>query len=205
MTSAEKLGRAWGSEPPTTPTPPSSPLSGWEAKVTDAVGDVIAFWGFKHNHGRIWALLYLRDASLTAGELQDELGLSKGAVSMLTRDLEGWGILSRSHDPETGALHYAANTELMGMISEMIRRREAGVIRRAQQMLAAAEAEARQSQPPPSAATLERVRRLRQLADVMDQALGVMLGTGGVGRDLRGVVDTLRSLVHLRRRGGETP
>ena len=197
MTSAEKIGRPWGNEPP---HPPPPPLRSWEAKVTDAVGEVIAFWGFKHNHGRIWALLYLRDMPLTAQDLQDELGLSKGAVSMLTRELEGWGILSRTHDPETGTLHYAANTELMGMISEMIRRREAGVIRQAQQTLAEAEAEALRATPPIPAAELERIRRLRQLADVMDQALGMVLRTGSL--DLRSFTDAIRALVGLRRRGG---
>ena len=63
-------------------------LAPWEAIAIDAVGNVIEFWGFKRNQGRVWALLYLRGEPLTAGEIERELDLSKGGVSMLLRDLE---------------------------------------------------------------------------------------------------------------------
>ncbi|HLM42374.1 MAG TPA: ArsR family transcriptional regulator [Myxococcaceae bacterium] len=62
-------------------------LAPWEAIAVDAVGNVIEFWGFKRNQGRVWALLYLRGEPLTAGEIERELDLSKGGVSMLLRDL----------------------------------------------------------------------------------------------------------------------
>lgn len=195
MTSAEKLGRPWGNEPP---HPPPPPLSSWEIKVTDAVGDVIAFWGFKHNHGRIWALLYVRDVKMTAAELQDDLGLSKGAVSMLLRDLRDWGIVDRSLDEETGTRCYSANTDLLTMITSMIRRREAGVIRRAQAALAEAEEEARASGVV-SDEVLERIRRMRQLADVMDQSLSTVLRATTL--DVRSFVSVLRAALGMSRRG----
>jgi len=194
MTPAEKLGRPWGSEPP---HPPPPPLPSWEIKVTDAVGDVIAFWGFKHNHGRIWALLYIRDEALTAADLQHELGLSKGAVSMLMRDLLEWGIADRGLEPESGTRCYTANTDLLTMITSMIRRREAGVIQRAQAALAEAEDEARASGTVPDE-ILERIRRMRQLADVMDQSLSTVLRATKL--DVRSFVDVLRSAVGLGRR-----
>ena len=31
----------------------------WFAEAVSVVGEVIGFWGFKENHGRIWAFLYL--------------------------------------------------------------------------------------------------------------------------------------------------
>ena len=40
-------------------------LARWEQIAIEAVGDVIEFWGFKRNQGRVWALLYLRDEGLT--------------------------------------------------------------------------------------------------------------------------------------------
>ena len=64
-------------------------LAPWEALVVETIGNVIGFWNFKRNQGRVWALLYLRDRPLSAGELQEALGLSKGASSMITRELEG--------------------------------------------------------------------------------------------------------------------
>src|SRR6476661_6372016 len=55
-------------------------LEPWEALVVDAVGNTIDFWRFKRNHGRVWALLYLRGKPSSAAEIQRALGLSKGAV-----------------------------------------------------------------------------------------------------------------------------
>ena len=41
----------------------------WRALVFEAVGRVISFWGFKRNHGRLWALLYLTGEPLSAAEI----------------------------------------------------------------------------------------------------------------------------------------
>ena len=67
----------------------------WRSLVADAVGNFIEFWGFKRNHGRVWALLYLEGRAMTASEIQDALDLSKGAVSMITREIERWGVSRR--------------------------------------------------------------------------------------------------------------
>jgi DNA-binding transcriptional regulator GbsR (MarR family) len=53
-----------------------------EALVSDSIGRLIEFWGFKRNMGRLWAILYLSDRPLSAPEIQDRLQLSSGAVSM---------------------------------------------------------------------------------------------------------------------------
>ena len=192
---SEHLGRPWGSSSRVPPIP--EPLATWEVKVVDAVGGVIAFWGFKHNQGRIWALLYLRNTAMTAAELQNNLGLSKGAVSMLTRDLERLEIIERLIDPEHGTRRYVANTELTGMISSMIQRREAGVIRQARTTLMEAENDARKSGA--SSDVVDRIRRMRQLADVMEQALMVFLGTTNL--DFRGFLESVRLAMRLRRGG----
>ncbi len=181
-----ELGRPWGS---TARHPPLPPLSAWESQVIDAVGSVIAFWGFKHNHGRIWALLYLRDAALTAAELQSSLGLSKGAVSMLTRDLESWEVIDRQIDTTTGSRRYTANTELMRMVARMLRRREVGVIRDAQRSLLEAERIAREEGAAED--VLERIRRMRQLADVMDQVIAGFVRTAQL--DFRSFVSSVRA------------
>ena len=54
-------GYSWSNAPRlAAPDASSGGLPRWEALTTDAVGNVIEFWGFKHNQGRVWALLYLR-------------------------------------------------------------------------------------------------------------------------------------------------
>ncbi len=42
-----------------------------EVLVSDSIGRLIEFWGFKRNMGRLWAILYLSDRPLSAPEIQD--------------------------------------------------------------------------------------------------------------------------------------
>ena len=97
--------------PVATESQPRGQLAEWESLATGAVGTVIEFWGFKANHGRVWAVLYLRDKALSAAEIQATLGLSKGAVSMVTRELEQWGVVRRVRPPHSDAWHFEAELE----------------------------------------------------------------------------------------------
>jgi len=180
-----QTGRSWGGGLRTN----AATHSGWEMQAVEAVGDVVAFWGFKHNQGRIWALLYLRRTPMSAAELQVDLGLSKGAVSMLTRDLEDWEIINRACDPHTGTRMYSANTDMMKMISQVILRRESGMIQGARNKLQEAEALARQEGA--SAEMLLRLQEMVRLADTVEQALHVFIRTAQL--DLRKMVGALRA------------
>ena len=118
-------------------------LLDWEEQTLQTVGKVIAFWGFKENHGKIWALLSLREEGLTALELRELLGLSKGGVSMLLQDLESWNVIIRQEAEEIdegvflsltpeekhsvekrrGRI-YKASSDFYQMISYVLQRRE---------------------------------------------------------------------------------
>ncbi|MCC6622803.1 MAG: MarR family transcriptional regulator [Deltaproteobacteria bacterium] len=141
-------------------------LAPWEALVVDAVGSVIDFWQFKRNQGRVWALLYLRGRPHTAQDLQDALGLSKGAVSILVRELEQWGVVRRVRTPADPMWRYEAETDLMKMVRKVIEEREAMLVTRVRRDLERAEAMARESDAPRDVrARLERMRRLSGLVE----------------------------------------
>ncbi len=103
-------------------------IADYEAVAGEAVGRVIEFWGFKRNQGRLWALLYMRGHPLTAQEIMDALAISKGAVSILTKELEGWGVLKRRRDLGDGLLRYEAEAELLKMVAHVVRRREFNLV-----------------------------------------------------------------------------
>ena len=124
----------------------SKNLLPWEEKTLQAVGNVVEFWGFKENHGRIWALLSLRSEGLTALEIRKLLGLSKGAVSMLLQDLENWTIVLRdedqvnkNHSEHKNSEHktehkrrgriYKACSDLFQMISYVLKQREQDLLK----------------------------------------------------------------------------
>ncbi len=150
-------------------------LSAWEALVVDAVGNVIDFWQFKRNQGRVWALLYLRGRPLAAQELQDALGLSKGAVSMLVRELEQWGVIHRVRTPADALWRYEAESDLMRMVRKVIAEREATLVTRVRQDLERAEDMARSEGAPKE--VRQRVERMRRLAGLVEKALLAFLKT----------------------------
>jgi HTH-type transcriptional regulator, glycine betaine synthesis regulator len=161
-------------------------LSPWEALVVDAVGSVIDFWKFKRNQGRVWALLYLRGRALSALEIQEALGLSKGGVSMLVRELEQWDVVRRVRAPRDEVWRYAAETDLMKMIGRVVSEREAGLVKSVRDDLDHALAMARKENVDP--VVLTRLRRMKTLADLIDGALTAFLQTArfdvGAARDV---------------------
>src|SRR5579883_3120417 len=141
----------------TTTTPP---LARYEELAVDAVGDAIEFWGFKRNQGRIWAFLYLRGRAHTAAEIEETLGLSKGAVSMVTNELERWGVIHRSRTPGSlGLSLFSAEDDLMKMLAKVLREREGNFIERTRARLTEAE---KLAQGAPKQAR-ERLARMRVL------------------------------------------
>jgi DNA-binding transcriptional regulator GbsR (MarR family) len=162
-------------------------LQTWENIVTDAVGRVIDFWGFKHNHGRTWGLLYLRNEPMSASDLREALGLSKGAVSMITKDLRQWGVVQRTRVAESRATHYLAERDFLGMIQHVIEDRELEMVDTVRGDLEDALEEAREQNAPEE--TIERIRGMYRLADMAQNALELFLSSARL--DVTGAEDIL--------------
>lgn len=148
-------------------------LSDWEEWAVNAVGRVIEFWGFKENYGRIWALLYIRDEPMTAADIQQTFGLSKGAVSMLLQDLEQWKVIARVQNPGGRARLYAAESSFIKMMKRVVNERELELIDGVEKDLVDAIARARKDDARPR--QLERLQAMRRLAGTARQALGLVL------------------------------
>jgi len=160
---------------PDTRDRPYDALSSWEELVVNAVGQVIEFWKFKCNHGRVWALLYLRDEPMNSGDLQEALELSKGAVSMITRDLEQWDVVHRQRVADSRAWHFVAADEFLSMIHNVIEHRELEMVERIATDLEDAARLA--DEDDASDRTLSRIRGMQRLADLVRNALELFLST----------------------------
>lgn len=177
-------GYLWTTPPAGTPTtPPSAHLERWESVAVEAVGNVIEFWGFKRNQGRVWAFLYLRDETYTAAEIERQLELSKGGVSMLLRDLERWGVILRVRTPGDAAWRYRAETDLMKMARRVIEEREFAFIARIRLDLDEAQKLAEASSVGKEA--VRRLKRMAGLADATEKALRIFLKTSQL--DVKGM------------------
>jgi HTH-type transcriptional regulator, glycine betaine synthesis regulator len=99
-----------------------------EVLVTDLIGRLIEFWGFKRNMGRVWAVLYLSPAPMTAADIRDVLRLSTGAVSMTLAELGRWGVVKKLWVPGERRDHFSSEVQLWKMISRVMAEREGGEI-----------------------------------------------------------------------------
>ncbi len=113
---------------PTSAKPARRVLWTSEVIVTDLIGRLIEFWGFKRNMGRIWAVLYLSPEPMSARDLQDVLKLSSGAVSMTLNELLRWGVVKKVWSPGQRRDYFAAEVQLWKMISRVMAEREGGEI-----------------------------------------------------------------------------
>ena len=95
-----------------------------EVLVSDSIGRLIEFWGFKRNMGRLWAILYLSPRPLSAPEIQERLRLSSGAVSMTLNELTRWGVVKKVWIQGERRDHYAAEGNFWKMISRVFNERE---------------------------------------------------------------------------------
>ncbi len=167
----------------------SEALAPWEEVAVDAVGNVIEFWGFKRNQGRVWALLYLRAEPMSAAALERGLKLSKGGVSMLLHDLERWGVIYRVRAPGSASWHYRAETELVKMVLRVIEDREAEFISRIRTDLAEALRLAQRSGDV-GRDRMERLKRMAALADQTERALRAFVKTARL--DVGGMFNVFR-------------
>ena len=152
----------------------SGPLLPYEETLVDAVGTVISFWQFKRNHGRIWATLFLRDAALSQSALQQVLGLSKGAASMLLGELESHGVVRRLRLAD-GTSQYRAQLDIMELVRSVLITREQVIIRDIVRALEDAEVQALASGAP--AAVRERIASTARAARLFERALSTFVRT----------------------------
>jgi len=104
--------------------PKARSLSASEIAVSDVIGRLIEFWGFKRNMGRIWSVLYLSPEPLSAEDLRHLLRLSSGAVSMTLGELSRWGVVRKVWVQGERKDFFIAEVQLWRMISRVFNERE---------------------------------------------------------------------------------
>ncbi len=151
-----------------------------EARVSDVVGRLIEFWGFKRNMGRVWTLLYLSPEPLSADDLRRLLGLSTGAVSMTLSELARWGVVRKIWVQGERRDFYTAEVQLWRMISRVWSEREKIEVESAIEAFEAALKELETMRR--GAASLDAVTRAR--IDLHRERIGHLLELARLGKKL---------------------
>jgi DNA-binding transcriptional regulator GbsR (MarR family) len=131
----------------------------------------MGFWNFKPSMGRVWTELYLSPTPLTADEIQSATGMSAGTVSMTLHDLVDWEVVHRAEPEANRKKRYAAETDIIAMVTRVFARRELALVGKVEaQLTLAAElarqdgASSRPSEMLESRFVLTRIERLAELA-----------------------------------------
>jgi DNA-binding transcriptional regulator GbsR (MarR family) len=179
------------SDPPDPLPPPASAtheprvLSASEIAVSDIIGRLIEFWGFKRNMGRVWSVLYLSPDPLSAEDLRQLLRLSSGAVSMTLSELARWGVVRKVWVQGERKDFFVAEVQLWKMISRVFSEREKveivsavesfeHALRALDRIAASAVGEKRAR----AELQKERIKRLLDLAKLGQALLDALLSTG---------------------------
>jgi len=159
-------------------------LSPSEVIVSDVVGRLIEFWGFKRNLGRLWGILYLSPEALSAEDLRHLLKLSSGAVSMSLNELLRWGIVRRVWVQGERRDFYVAEVQLWKMISRVFSEREKAEIDAAIEAFEEALASLdRQKQQISGKRGQEHARTLERI-ELQRQRIGQLLDLAKLGKKL---------------------
>lgn len=158
-----------------------------EAAVSDVIGRLIEFWGFKRNMGRVWCVLYLSPEPLSAEDLRNALELSSGAVSMTLTELSRWGVVRKVWIQGERKDFYAAEVHLWRMISRVFNEREKGEVTAAidsfEEALRQLERMRKAGDPQTRARVelqIERINQLLELARLGRRLLDALVSTAKV-------------------------
>lgn len=102
-------------------------LSEAKAKFIQAWGTLGSNWGISRTMAQIHALLLISVEPLSADDIMQTLGISRGNVNMTLRELIDWGLVQREHKPGERKEFFVAEKnifEVTKMIARERRKRE---------------------------------------------------------------------------------
>jgi HTH-type transcriptional regulator, glycine betaine synthesis regulator len=158
-----------------------------ELLVSDTIGRLMEFWGFKRNMGRVWTILFLSNRPLSAQELQDRLQLSAGSVSMTLKELARWGVIQKVWIQGERRDYFLPESNLWKMVSRVLNERERAeilqAIDRMEEAMDSLAGKVRSSDPVErerARVQRERIRQLLDLAHLGRRLLEALVQTGKV-------------------------
>lgn len=87
-------------------------------------GEMGSKWGFNRTIGQMYALLVIADKPLTANQLSEALGISRGNVSMGIKELQSWELISLSHIQGDRKDYFSAKGTIWDMANKVMAQRK---------------------------------------------------------------------------------
>ncbi len=93
-------------------------------RFVDAWGSLGNSWGVPRTMSQIHALLMIAPQAKTADQIMEELGISRGNVSMGLRSLEDWGIVFKEYVPNDRKKYYRAEKDIWKISTQIAKERK---------------------------------------------------------------------------------
>jgi DNA-binding transcriptional regulator GbsR (MarR family) len=144
-------------------------------KLVESMGRLAETAGFNRMIGQIYALLYLSSAPLSLGEIAEKLGVSKGSVSLNTRNMERMGMLRRYNHPADRRDFYEADTDFWKVVRGILRDREKKLIGDFKGMLSESLRELKKSPDEDAGFYEERLKHMQDFLNMFSRLLNAYL------------------------------
>ena len=102
----------------------STDIESIKREFIQGMGEISRFWGFSPVMGQIYGLMYLAVGATTAETIMQELGASKGNVSINLRSLDRWGMVRKVRKPGDRKEYYEVETDFIRIFINMLMERK---------------------------------------------------------------------------------
>ena len=148
----------------------TTPLPQIKQEFVEGLSQISRFWGFPKGMGAIFAVLYLSSNPLSLGEIVEQTGLTKGAVSTEVRALARLGLVHRSSKLADRKDYYEAETDFYKSIRSILKERQNSEFDRAVASVSETleKLEAGTTYPEERAFLIARIRALQDFFNAID-------------------------------------
>jgi DNA-binding transcriptional regulator GbsR (MarR family) len=155
------------------PSQPTPELAEVRKSFVDLWGRMAVFWGVSAGAARVHGWMLSHEEPVDAEQIAEQLGMSRGAVSMAVRELADWGLVHPRKEPGSRRVIYAPETDLeraVKSIAQTRKRREWDPILARLREWIPRLAKERGSEAATFRARLEEIEALVALADGMAES-----------------------------------
>ena len=99
-------------------------LTNVEQRFIELWGDMSSWWGVSRTMAEIHGLLYITSGALSAEDIQERLGISRGNVSMNIRTLVEWGLVRKVRKRGQRREYYESLTDVWEMFTVLAAQRK---------------------------------------------------------------------------------
>ena len=147
--------------------------------LADSVGDFIKYWGFKEIHGKVWLTIYLSDTPITAKELTNHLGVTKGLISTALAELIAYRVINKVSLGDARSPGYTSSQDLLEVILSILQNRELKLTTKIEENIVALSKEV----SPQNTEMDEKIEKLRQMTHFAVESLNKLLNQKAISTD----------------------